>query len=273
MTTLGAQLSETFRLYGRYAGISLRSQMQYRFSFVMMTAGNFLVTAIEFLGIWALFHRFGQLRGWTLAEVAFFYGTVNIAFAIAEGLGRGFDTFPRLVKSGDVDRLLLRPRSVAFQVAAQDLQLMRVGRLFQALLVLGWSVSRLGGSWTPARIALILAIIGGTSCLFYGLLILQATLSFWTIETLEIMNTVTHGGTETAQYPIAIYRPWFRRFFTFVVPIACTGYFPAEVVLNRPGLAAGSPWPWLAPFVGVLFLWVSLQAWKVGVAHYRSTGS
>ncbi|MCA1596184.1 MAG: ABC-2 family transporter protein [Chloroflexi bacterium] len=273
MRLAAADLRESLRLYSRYAGISVRAQMQYRFSFLMMTAGNFMVTAIEFMGIWALFHRFGHLRGWTPAEVAFFYGTVNVAFAIAEALGRGFDTFPNLVKSGDVDRLLLRPRSVAFQVAAQDLQLMRVGRMLQGLVVLGWSCSRLGIAWTPARAFLVLAIIGGTACLFYGLLVIQATLSFWTIETLEIMNTVTHGGTETAQYPIAIYRPWFRRFFTFVVPLACTGYFPAEVVLNRPGLVAASPWPWLAPLVGPLFLWVSLQLWKVGVGHYRSTGS
>ena len=48
---------------------------------------------------------------------------------------------------------------------------------------------------------------------------LQATLAFWTTETLEIVNTVSYGGVETAQYPLSIYRPWFRHFFTFVVPL------------------------------------------------------
>ena len=39
------------RLYARYAGVSIRSQMQYPASFVMLTLGHVLTTAIEFLGI------------------------------------------------------------------------------------------------------------------------------------------------------------------------------------------------------------------------------
>ena len=72
------------RLYFRYLGISVRSQMQYRASFVMMAVGHFLVTGIEVVGIWALFDRFGSLRGWTLAEVGLFYGLIHVAFALAD---------------------------------------------------------------------------------------------------------------------------------------------------------------------------------------------
>ena len=46
-----------FYLYLRYIAISFRSQMQYRASFVMQSVGHFLITGIEFLGIWALFDR------------------------------------------------------------------------------------------------------------------------------------------------------------------------------------------------------------------------
>src|SRR5262249_15238657 len=157
--------------------ISLRGQMQYRASFLMLTLGQLLITGIEFLGIWALFARFGSLRGWSLAEIGLFYGMVNVAFAIAEGVGRGFDTFSNLVKSGDFARLLLRPRSTALQVAAQEWQLMRIGRLLQAAAVLGWAMTALPVAWSPAQILLLFATIGGGVCLFYGLFVLQATLS------------------------------------------------------------------------------------------------
>ena len=114
---------------------------------------------------------------------------------------------------------------------------------------------------------------GGT-CLFSGLFVLQATLAFWTIDTLEIMNTVTYGGVETTQYPLSIYRGWFRRFFTFVVPLACVNYFPALAILDRPDPLGTPLWfQWLSPALGGLFLVVALQIWKLGVRHYRSTGS
>lgn len=265
---------DAFRLYSRYIGISFRGQMQYRASFLMMSAGQFLLIGIEFFSIWVLFERFGSIQGWKLAEVALFYGMVNMAFATAEAVARGFDSFANLVKGGDFDRVLLRPRSTALQLVGQELQLRRIGRFLQGLAVLLWAASALEIAWTPAKVALIIAAVLGGTCLFFGLIVLQATLVFWTTETLEIMNTMTHGGVMTAQYPLEIYRPWFRKFFTFVVPLACVNYFPALAVLGRPD-PLGTPvlFQWMAPAVGVVFLIVALQVWKVGVRHYRSTGS
>ncbi len=261
-------------LYRRYIAVSIRSQLQYRASFIMMTLGHLFATAIEFAGVWALFARFGTLRGWTLPQVALFYGAINTGFAFAEGIGRGFDSFPTMVKSGDFDRLLLRPHAAAFQVAASEVQLMRVGRLMQGTFILAYATHALRVDWTPALIALLLGTVAGAGCLFYGLFVLEATLSFWTIESLEIMNTVTYGGTETGQYPLTIYRRGFRAFFTYVVPLACINYVPLNAILHRTELAYIAPWlSWTAPAVGLLFLVISLQCWKLGVRRYCSTGS
>jgi ABC-2 type transport system permease protein len=266
-------MQDNLRLYVRYLGISLRSQMQYRASFLMSMVGHLFTTLIEFLGITVLFQRFGNLRGWTLPEIALFYGIVNIAFALAEGVGRGFDVFPDMIKSGSFDRLLLRPRSTALQVAGQELQLMRVGRLLQGVGVLVWASAALKVTWTAGSLLFLCAIVLGGTCMFYGLFVLQATLAFWTIETLEIMNAVTYGGIETAQYPLTIYRPWFRRFFTFVIPLACMNYLPVGALLGRSTSSWEALLAGLSPLVGVCFLLVCLQIWKLGVRHYHSTGS
>ncbi len=256
------------KLYCRYASASLRSQMQYRISFVCQTLGQFLVTGIDFVAIWALFDRFGRLRDWRLAEVALFYGMVHVGFAMADATSRGFDTFAGMVRSGDFDRLLLRPRTTALQLAAKTVELRRIGRLGQGLAVLVYALVTLPIDWTPAKVTLLVGAVLGTSCLFYGLIILQATLAFWTTETLEILNTVTYGGTEAASYPLSIYRDWFRKFFTYVVPLACVNYFPALVLLGR-----GGAFGWLSPLIGPAFLLVALPVWRFGVRHYRSTGS
>jgi len=262
------------RLYLRYVGVSMRSQMQYRASFVMLVLGNIVTNGIEIIGIAVLFSRFRSLGVWRFEEVAFLYGIVNVAFAIAEGAGRGFDMFSRTVRTGDFDRMLLRPRGTALQVGASEMQLMRLGRLLQGLVVLVWAAGALGIEWTAPRLVLVAFAIAGGACLFIGLFVAQATLSFWTTETLELLNILTYGGTETAQYPLSIYRGWFRRFFTFVVPLACISYFPALAILGREGPGLGATWfGWVAPAIGVLFLVATLRLWRFGVRHYRSTGS
>src|SRR6266487_850094 len=106
-------MQDAFKLYRAYLMLSLRGQMQYRTSFFLYSLAQFSAVAIEFLGIWALFSRFGSLKGWRLQEIALLFGIVNVAFALAEMFGRGFERFSLMVKSGDFDRLLLRPRGTA----------------------------------------------------------------------------------------------------------------------------------------------------------------
>ena len=267
-------MRDAVRLYLHCISASIRSQMQYRVSFVFQTAAQFVVCGIDFLAMWALFDRFGSLRGWHLPEVALFYGMVHTSFALADAPSRGFDIFSGMVRRGDFDRLLLRPRSTAFQLAAHALDLRRIGRFSQGLAVLIYAICALEIDFTPGKVALLAFAMAGTACLFYGLIVLQATAAFWTVETLEIMNTVTYGGTETGSYPLSIYHDWFRRFFTFVVPLACVNYYPALAILGRAeagGFAAA--FGWFSPAVGLLFLLASLRAWRFGVRHYRSTGS
>ena len=140
--------------------------------------------------------RFHSLVGWTLPQVALFYGTVNISFALADTISRGFDVFgPQFVKTGDFDRLLLRPRSTALQLMGHELRLTRIGRLLQGALVLGIAV----GHARPvvgacARSRFLHAAIAGGVAFFLGLVVLQATLAFWTVESLEVANTLTYGG-------------------------------------------------------------------------------
>ena len=126
------------KVYLNISSMTIRSQMEYKFSFVLMSIGHFLITFIEFIGMYALFLRFDQINGWSIYEVACFYGVVNTSFAFAEAIGRGYDTFHTHVRQGTFDRFLLRPRNLSLQIISYEIQLMRIGRLLQGLLVLSW---------------------------------------------------------------------------------------------------------------------------------------
>ncbi len=263
-----------FSVWRRLVAASVRSQLQYRASFLMLSLGHFLLTGIEFLGIALLFERFGSIRGFALPEVALLYGMVNVSFALADATSTGFDRFGETLKAGDFDRILLRPLPAPLQLAGAELTLRRVGRLAQGLLVLGFASRSLAIAWTPERILLLGASLLGGALLFYGILVLQATLAFWTVESLEAMNVFTYGGVECLQYPLSIYRPGFRTFFVYGIPLACVNWFPALGILGRQDPLGHGAWmPWISPLVCLGFLILSLAAFERGVRRYASTGS
>jgi ABC-2 type transport system permease protein len=88
------------------------------------------------------------------------------------------------------------------------------------------------------------------------------------------MNTLTYGGVETAQYPLAIYNDGFRRFFTYVVPLGCISYFPALAIMGlEDPLGSSLLFQVCAPLAGYVFFALALLGWSVGIRHYTSTGS
>jgi ABC-2 type transport system permease protein len=263
------------RLYGHYIRASFRGQMQYPGSWLLTSLGAFVATGIDFVAIWALFARFRQVAGWRFGDVALFYAVIGTSFAIADAVTRGFDLFgEQFVKTGDFDRILVRPRSTVLQLLGYELRATRIGRLAQALVVWVIAVRLTSISWTWQVWATLLFAVAGGVALFSGILVLQATLAFWTVESLEVANTLTYGGVEAAQYPLDLYARWFRNFLTFVVPLGCVSYFPVAAVLGRAErTGVAGELLRLTPVLGFLFLGLALWVWSLGVRHYTSTGS
>lgn len=259
----------SLRLYFSYIKLTIVSQMEYKTSFILMTTGNFILQIIEFIGVLALFSRFGNIKGWNLYEVAVFYGLISSSFAISECFGRGYDVFPRHVRQGTFDQMLLRPRSVTLQILGSEFQLLRVGRLIQGILVMIFGLANLKiNIGFEGYFLILLSIVGGVF-IFTGLFVIQATLSFVTIQSLEIMNAFTYGGVQTAQYPITIYKKWFQRLFTTILPIGAISYFPLSAILREGSLVLA----YITPILGLMFFGTSLIIFRLGTRYYCSTGS
>jgi ABC-2 type transport system permease protein len=259
------------RLFGKYLLILFKSQMQYRTSFWLLTFGQFFIPFSIFAGLYFMFERFGQIKGWDFFEVALCFGIIHMAFAVSESLARGFDVFSNLVVNGDFDRLLVRPRSTVLQVLGSKFEFTRFGRLLQSVLVLALAIIQIDVEWTFLKaLTLVFMIVSGVF-IFTGIFILVATMCFWTIQGLEVANIFTDGGREMAQYPLNIYSKWVSRFFTFVIPFGCVNYLPLLYILDRT--EGSSVLYMLTPLAGCIFLLPCLLVWRFGVQYYRSTGS
>ncbi|MGJ4851775.1 ABC transporter permease [Bacillota bacterium Meth-B3] len=258
-------------LYFKFLAVSFRVQMQYPASFVLYAASNFAASVVELLTLYAFFARFQSLGAWSLPEVMLFYGMTFMAFALAEAYMRGFDTLDRHIRSGAFDRILLRPRSAFLQVLGSEFQLLRVGRFINGIIPFVWGALLLRPGWGIGDWLLIVFAIVAGSMTYGGVMLMRAAVSFFNVESLELFNIFTHGGVEASSYPMDVYTLWFRRLFTYVIPLAAINYWPMSILLRKhyaPAWAAC-----LAPLLGVAFFALGYACWRFGVRHYRSTGS
>ena len=255
--------------YFKYFTIHLKSQLEYRLSFVMTMLGQFLVSFGGVFGVYFMFQRFHEVDGFTMHESLLCYSVVIAGFALSETFARGFDLFPRLVRSGELDRILVRPRSLIFQILVSEIEFARLGKLFQAAVVMAYAIPNSGVVWNLTNVFVYMLMIFSGFVIFTSVFILYAGVSFFTVEGLEFMNIFTHGGKTFGEYPYSIYGEGALKFVTYVIPIALFQYYPFLYITGRETGMANA----LAPVFGCLFIIPCLAFWCFGLSRYKSTGS
>jgi ABC-2 type transport system permease protein len=259
------------RLYLKFLRVSFRVQTMYPASFFLYAVANFAISIMDLFAIYAFFLRFKSLGQWTLGEVMIFYGITYMAFALAEAYLRGFDVIERHIRTGEFDRLLLRPRSVFLQVLGSEFQLLRIGRFINGVIPFAAGLSMVRPGWNVGDWVLIILSVAAGSMTYGGIMLIRAMVSFFTVESLEIFNVFTNGGLEATCYPMDIYTAWLRNFFTYVIPLSAINYLPMSALLGKGYAPLWASY--LSPAMGVAFFCLGFVCWRFGVRRYRSTGS
>lgn len=256
------------RLYLKFLAIHLKSAMAYKTSFLFSCLSSALVTVNVFLGVVFLLDRFGTIGGYTLPQLALCYAVILTATSLAECFARGFDSFARVLAQAQFDRILVRPRSLVFQVLCQDMRPAMLARVVQGAAMLAVGIHSGAVAWTAAKALVLALMILCGAAIFFGLFLINAALCFFTTESLEVMNIFTDGPREYGKYPFGIYGRPVLMVLTFLVPLALVQYWPLQYLLGR-----GPGWYGALPLAALLFLLPCWGLWRLGVRHYRSTGS
>jgi ABC-2 type transport system permease protein len=231
--------------------------------------GQFLVSFNIFLGILFLFQRFSNVEGFNYHEVLLCFSILLMEFSIAECIARGFDMFDSIIRNGEFDRIMVRPRNEILQVLGSKFELTRIGRMLQAIVMFIYGITCSHIEWTFCKVITVIFMLMGGAALFFGIFLVYAALCFFTLEGLEFMNVLTDGAREYGKYPVAIYGKRMLQFCTFIVPYALVQYYPLLYLLDRKS----SLFYVFIPLAAFLFLIPCILLWKLGVKHYKSSGS
>jgi ABC-2 type transport system permease protein len=262
------------RSYCMLAWMWVRVSMTYRTSFVTLTAGQFLITGLDFVAIVVMFANVDALGGFGLAEIAFLYGASGLCLGLADLVLGNIERLGTRIRMGTLDAMMVRPMPLFAQSCADEFALRRLGRITQAGLVLGWAVARLDVDWTPARVAMLPFMLLFGTLIFLAIFTLGASFQFWTTEGSEAANAFTYGGNTVTQYPLTIFPAEAVKALTFIVPVAFVNWYPSLFVLGRRDpLGLPEAIQFASPAAALVLGAAAALAWRTGVRRYRSTGS
>ncbi|TWP45981.1 ABC transporter permease [Lentzea tibetensis] len=262
------------RIYPALVAARLRGQASYRLSFALDLVAQVIAQSLELVVILVLFSRVDALGGFSVREVLVMYAIAGVAFGFADLTAGQLDDLPNYVRSGTFDAILLRPLGSLPQLMVSDIRLRRLGRVLAALVVYGYALATAGVHWTPWTVLLAVTAPLVGAVIFGAIWVVAATVSFWLVDSRELANSVTYGGSAFTSYPITVFSGWLRRLFAFVVPGAFVAYYPSLALLGRPDPLGAPGWvSWISPLVAVASAAVAGVLWRFAVRHYRGTGS
>lgn len=258
-------------LYNKYINMHFKRTAQYKANLAMLSVSSIFISICELLSIYMLFSKFETVGYWSFYEAALMFGLITFVYSFVECFARGFDEFPNMIKMGRLDRILIRPVSVYYQIFATRVEFSKLPKALMGLIVCIISLINLNIVWTFSKVIVLISMFVCGCCVIWGVMLIGAGISVFTIENLEFINIFTNGAKELAYYPLNIHNKWIARFFTFVIPIACFNYLPLSFIMGYgtlPQLVYA-----LAPLIGLIFVIPCILFFNFSLKKYQGTGT
>ena len=256
-------------LYFKYFKVHLKSELEYKSSFILSFLSQLFTLFSYYFTIICLFDQFSNIKGFKMYDVLLTFGIIQFGFAFCETFFRGIDQFDNLIIDGNFDRLLLRPRNVLFQLFCDKLSLIRIAKVIEALVVLIIAIINIEVNWNIYRILTLISMLFSGIIVFLAIFIATASYCFLTLKGLEVRNVLTDGCKHMAQYPIGIFKKGFITFFTFIVPMGLVNYYPLLFLLGK----SNNKFYGFCPLLTILYLIPSIWLFYRGLKRYSSSGS
>jgi ABC-2 type transport system permease protein len=269
------------RLMSALARYGLARELAFRGNLVIKVFVEVLWLAILLIFYIAVFQVTTKVAGWTEERFLFFVGCYFSMAALVETFFlSNCNEFADLVRTGDLDFLLLQPIDEQFLVTCRSIDWSTAPNVVVGAAVMAVSLWRMDDwHFDLAQAALFLAMFLCGLGLAYGFMVLLTAASVWLVRNQSLFE-LWWLFSSLMRYPREVYKGRFidplarfidplALFFTFVVPAMLVISVPADVMV-------GTLKPWFVAFTAaatVVLLVVSRKVFRLALRRYRSASS
>ncbi|MER5739741.1 MULTISPECIES: ABC-2 family transporter protein [unclassified Streptomyces] len=251
----------------------LRSQLANRADFAMAVANGVTYQITVLLFATVIFSRFPSLGGWGLGEILLISSIRMLGHGLYMLFFGNLGLIPHLLREGRFEAFRTRPAPVLLQVFTYEAPINALGDLVVAGASFTVCLSLLDIAWTPAALAFLVVAVAAATVIELGLnlhiagLVLRfrgsESLFFW------LDNTAGNFGN----YPLSVFPAFLQGAFTFGLPIAFAGYYPAAWLTGHADTVPLSPvLVHLSPLVALVTVLSGLAVWRRCLAWYSRNG-
>ncbi len=249
----------------------IKSQVSYKGDFVVQMFIWTLYTFLPFLTLSFLFSRVNSIGEWDVYSIAIVYGVVGIAYDGARMLGRGFDSFEKLLANGDLDIFFIRPLSITFQIYSSKFFVRRIAGIIQYITVLIYGLINFDSSNLVSIFVVAVFCIINMFLMFLGLLIFYSSICFFTIKKNFFSEVVVDSVATLGYYPIEYMNKPLELIFMYIIPIFFSVYLPMKNVLFGEGTEL--KYLVIGFIVSFIFLKLATTVFNLNTKQYQSTNN
>ncbi len=234
-----------FRLLGSLAQYTLAREMAFRGNFLVKIAVEVIWLGIMLAFYETIFVRTSMIAGWSKFEYLFFFGCFFAVNGLIETLFlENCNEFGELVRTGDLDFLLLRPIDEQFLITCRRVDWGTAPNVVMGFAVMALSLTKLHWQFDPLRLLAFFVTFGCGTAIAYGFMLVLTATSVWLVRNQSLME-MWWLFSSLARYPKQIFlgskaaEP-IGFIFTFIVPILLVANVPAEAMVRAldPGMIA-----------------------------------
>lgn len=257
----------------RFFTNSLIRDMGFRGHFILNVVTQLLWIGMLIIFIKIIFANTAHVSDWNENQYLFLVGTHLMLTSIFETLF--FDNCWRvseLVRSGDLDFVLLRPANTQFLLSFERINYAAFFNFPVAVVICVVAVVQEGRGVSAGQVALFAALIVVGITTLYALMFMFAVTSVWLIRQTGL-EQLWFYTVSLARYPAEIYQNFaggaLHFALVFVLPVLLVSNLPANVVMR----AFDRNLVIYFAFLSLVLLGLSSVVFKLALRWYRSASS